>query len=327
MPKKAVKMILDLVMTLLIVLLMNLATTGLALHELLGLFAGVLFLVHKALNWAWIRAVSKNLFRKETPAKTKFLYMLNVLVFLSVTVMIGSGVLISESLFHFTLAGGLRPLVSALHRSAAYTSLVLISVHLGMHWAAIVKTVKKWMGLSGVKRARTIAARFTAVCIMLAGVKASADRNVAGEIVSPLTQAKDTGESRQNQYNYRKNHSTLNAAAVSTVASASQSLEDYLSGLTCTACGRHCPLSAPQCGRGSQQAATAETEYYSRNGGSGENTQQSGDAARGGAGSADSALGFLDFIPIMGLFVGGTHYTVLLTKKKKETPSVPRLPG
>lgn len=337
MPKKAVKMILDVVMTSLMVVLMNTATTGLTLHEVLGLFAGVLFVVHKALNWAWIRAVAKNLFRKGTKAKTRVLFALNVLVFLSVAVMIGSGVLISESLFHFTLNHGVRPWFVTLHRSAAYTSLVLISIHLGMHWNMIIQTVKKWMGLSGVKRARTIASRVVAVCIMLAGVKASADKNLTGEIAAPFIPSADTGEEQQNLRGYRGNHGgdTIEATTVSTQTASSQTLEEYLSGLTCTGCSRHCPLSDPQCVRGEQQAAQAETEYYNlQNSGSEESTQQEGstqDSAESGethaASTSDSSpFGFLEFIPIMGLFVGGTHYTVLLAGRKKRTPPVPRLP-
>ena len=39
------------------------------------------------------------------------------------------------------------------------------------------------------------------------------------------------------------------------------SLEDFLSKLTCTGCGKHCSLLYPRCGRGNMQAQQAEEEY------------------------------------------------------------------
>lgn len=40
------------------------------------------------------------------------------------------------------------------------------------------------------------------------------------------------------------------------------SLSDYLGGLYCSGCGRHCCLLSPNCGKGRTQAANAEAEYY-----------------------------------------------------------------
>ena len=40
------------------------------------------------------------------------------------------------------------------------------------------------------------------------------------------------------------------------------SLEEYLSGLFCNQCGRHCSLLSPRCGRGVEQASAAEAEFY-----------------------------------------------------------------
>lgn len=39
------------------------------------------------------------------------------------------------------------------------------------------------------------------------------------------------------------------------------SLEEFLSKLNCTACGKHCSLLSPRCGRGQMQAQQAEEEY------------------------------------------------------------------
>ena len=39
-------------------------------------------------------------------------------------------------------------------------------------------------------------------------------------------------------------------------------LDDYLSAITCTGCGKHCSLLTPQCGKGRSRAAAATEQYY-----------------------------------------------------------------
>ena len=39
-------------------------------------------------------------------------------------------------------------------------------------------------------------------------------------------------------------------------------LEEYLKGLFCNGCGRHCSLLSPQCHKGVNKAEVAQTEYY-----------------------------------------------------------------
>ena len=39
-------------------------------------------------------------------------------------------------------------------------------------------------------------------------------------------------------------------------------LAEFLSGLRCSGCGKHCPLSHPRCGRGEMQAQQATEVYY-----------------------------------------------------------------
>ena len=39
-------------------------------------------------------------------------------------------------------------------------------------------------------------------------------------------------------------------------------LAEFLSGLRCSGCGKHCPLSHPRCARGEMQAQQATEEYY-----------------------------------------------------------------
>ncbi len=319
MKKTYSRMTLDIIMTALMVVLMNTFITGMLIHEILGIFICLLFFVHKFLNYQWIKAVTLHLFKKSVRTKTRMMYVLDLLLLCGVALTLVSGILISKELFSFSLFRGQSGLLSALHRSAAYTSLILISVHIGLHWQSLMAAFKKMAGITAASRFRTVAARSVTVCIMLLGIKASADKDVIGNISSPFTQKNQTefGGQTINSYKKRKNQTELSAVSVSMQDTASQTLEEYLSGLNCTACHRHCPLSSPQCGRGEQQAAEAETAYYNENESGSSDASQSAqgkaEETRGGeaSGSAAAALGY---IPIMGLFIAGTHYTVLVSQ-------------
>lgn len=39
-------------------------------------------------------------------------------------------------------------------------------------------------------------------------------------------------------------------------------MEEYLKGLFCNGCGRHCSLLTPRCRKGDSKANAARTEYY-----------------------------------------------------------------
>lgn len=119
------------------------------------------------------------------------------------------------------------------------------------------------------------------------------------------------------QSNEKDSSSTSSSGSEnSTVSSSSasqdeESLEDYLSKLYCTACPKHCPLSNPQCGRGELQAQQAEQEYYATKNTSSSSTSEN-------ASSQNNPLApFAEFTPIMGLFIGGTHYTLEFIRKIK----------
>ena len=76
--KNGWKFILDILMALLLALMYNKRALGIAFHEIGGLALCGLFIIHKLLNWKWIKAVSTGLFsrrvnvqRGPSPARSK----------------------------------------------------------------------------------------------------------------------------------------------------------------------------------------------------------------------------------------------------------------
>lgn len=115
---------------------------GLAFHEIVGLGVGALLLFHILLNLQWVKEVTQRLFDRTLPRKTRFGYVLNILLLFSMALTIVSGILISKVLFPglgFINERSFR----GLHSGVSYLTLVLVGVHVGLHGQWIMGLVKK----------------------------------------------------------------------------------------------------------------------------------------------------------------------------------------
>ncbi len=122
-------------MALLLILMYSKNIISLSFHELGGLFVCGLFLIHCLLNWKWITGVSKRLLDKKLPFKTKLGYALNVLLFITMTFIAVSGIMISETVF--TSISGESIIWRIGHFFAAAAAIILIGIHIGLHWSFI----------------------------------------------------------------------------------------------------------------------------------------------------------------------------------------------
>src|SRR3954470_13335813 len=69
--------------------------TGQALHEWLGLAFGAGILTHLLLHWQWIEATTQRLFAR-TAQQARINYGLNLLLFIDITLVTMSGLMISR---------------------------------------------------------------------------------------------------------------------------------------------------------------------------------------------------------------------------------------
>ena len=142
------KLLLDLVLLVLLSLMYQKKVISMEFHETGGLVLCGLFLLHKALNWKWIRAVSAGIVRRK--AKLSAGLVVDVLLLLAMTAVLVTGLLISKTL-PTALAGNqwLRPW----HYFFAALALGLAGVHLGLHAGLLQSAVWKKLPLPG--RVRT----------------------------------------------------------------------------------------------------------------------------------------------------------------------------
>ncbi|MFN8413903.1 MAG: DUF4405 domain-containing protein [Anaerolineales bacterium] len=117
--------------------------TGDTIHEWLALALGGAIIVHLLLNWNWIVEISVRLFTKA--AKNSWAnYFLNWGLFLSGIMVMLSGLMISKTvvpLFGITLPQNMS--WKEIHSLSTNIIMVLMGLHVAMHWNWIVNMFKK----------------------------------------------------------------------------------------------------------------------------------------------------------------------------------------
>lgn len=271
MKRQTVKIILDVVMTVLFILLMDTVATGLLWHEILGLGICVLFTVHKLLNGKWIAQVTRRFFDKKLPGKTKVLYVLDWLLLLGMGGCMVTGILMSEYIFPGLQVSDFYRM-SMLHASFAYSTLIILSVHIGFHWKCLLEAFRKMFRLPKVKKAGSIVLHLSAAIMVLLGIKNSVQQNIGSIILQPLSQEDENDTqtyadteaaitTESTTYLSQNTAGNIQQITDSTQAEDTPTLEEYLGSLVCTACSRHCSLLYPACGKGRAQARAATADY------------------------------------------------------------------
>lgn len=139
--KNIVKYILDVFLALGFVLLFDKMAIGIQLHEIIGLTMGGAVIIHLALNYKWVIGITKKLFSKKSANRTRLCYILNVMLFICITLIIVSGVFISKTIL--TNISSTNRIWKSVHIGASNITLGLIGIHIGLHWNWIMNMSKK----------------------------------------------------------------------------------------------------------------------------------------------------------------------------------------
>jgi hypothetical protein len=115
---------------------------GLGFHEWAGLIIGLFFILHKILNWTWIKKVTLGFFRK-CPARARFNYILDYFLLAGMILMILSGIAIARTIdLSWMKPGGSTFFWRVMHTSSSFLTLALFGIHLGLHWKWVLQRVK-----------------------------------------------------------------------------------------------------------------------------------------------------------------------------------------
>ena len=225
-------------------------------------------------------------------------------LFVLVCFIIISGVLISESLFTMFNSNN-KELWSSLHHFSSYVSLILISVHIGLHGELILNGFRKMFRIKGKSRLREVILTIISIAIMVMGLDSIRSRDVIDKFTAPFIKEENHHEyknfKRKRNRDTEEQYETISFNSLS--VESDNALEDYLSKLFCEGCSRRCPLTSLRCGRGQTYKQQA-IENYNKD----SNMVLS-------ESKEDNNL--FNSLGIMGLFICGTHYIVKYSNKEK----------
>jgi hypothetical protein len=131
----------------------SLGFTGIATHEWLGIGLGVALLVHLTLHWDWVVRTTAKLLRPN--GRERFIWLVNLLLLVSMTLCIASGILISEVALPQL---GITPAPSSfwrqVHDTTATLTLILVPVHAALRWRWIAGVARRFAAWRPGRRAR-----------------------------------------------------------------------------------------------------------------------------------------------------------------------------
>ena len=116
---KKEKIILDVIMTILMILLMNIAPLGLLLHEIIGISILFIILFHNLLNLKFIKSMINNF--KKLKIKTKVMFIVDIILTAQILFVVFTGIVISKKLLPGLIDIDMN--ISDLHHFIAYTLL------------------------------------------------------------------------------------------------------------------------------------------------------------------------------------------------------------
>ena len=215
MNKNMLKMILDIVMIIALTLLYNSHVFTMGFHEIAGLGLFGLFVVHCLLNRKWIAAVSTRLFSKTLAAKLWAGYIVNILLSVTFVLIIISGIATSQVLFPY---GAHNSIWRGIHHFFSAISIVLVGIHLGLHWSFVSGMFKKTVKI--VDSARKPLAIILLLIVLVFGAYSIVTSNFTDWLTEPfVTQVKDSaahndsagaGKSNEQKREDVKNNGTAN---------------------------------------------------------------------------------------------------------------------
>lgn len=164
--KLKIKSFIDILMTLGLLFVSGYQFWGEVPHEWVGAGMFVLFLMHHFLNLNWYKNVTKG---RYTIARA-FHLIINTGLLLIMLLQMYSGIVLSRHVFSFLPIESGLAIARKLHILGAYWGVLLMSLHLGLHWNMMMGIVKKRVGMKEKSRIRSMAGILSGCCIALCGV-------------------------------------------------------------------------------------------------------------------------------------------------------------
>jgi hypothetical protein len=123
---------------------------GLGFHEWAGLIIGTCFILHIVASWDFVKACTVRFFGS-VKHRSRLNYVLDILLLVSMGAAIVSGLPIARTI-DFSWIGFSRSSMMywrTLHTTSSMIALLLVGVHLGLHWDWVTARVLPVTGRAG----------------------------------------------------------------------------------------------------------------------------------------------------------------------------------
>lgn len=136
---------LDVLMAILMIAVMSYQAAGNLFHEAAGVILLVLFIIHNILNRSWY----KNILGGKYAGFRNMMLMINLLTLICMSVAMGTGIYLSQSIFEPLLGMREAYLIRPWHVAAGAWGMILVPFHGGIH-IRIPGEKKALYGLGGI---------------------------------------------------------------------------------------------------------------------------------------------------------------------------------
>lgn len=146
-------------------------------HEVIGTAMFVLLILHNVFNRWWYSALPKT----RRAAKSLVTLVLNFTLLATMVTLLTTSVLISQSLFRDLAFGGAT--ARDIHILAAYWALVIVSIHLGLHWSIVMNTLRGLLVIRQSSWPLQALMRAAAVAVAAYGVLSSLENGIGSKLI------------------------------------------------------------------------------------------------------------------------------------------------
>ena len=141
--KNTIKILIDIIMTVLFFILMNYYFTGRTIPPYLGYLIFIFFVLHHILNIHWY----KNMFKGKYSFTRALNTFINTMLFICMLGLIISGILFNKSVLEFLNINNIKVFNKKLHIICSHWGFILMSAHLGMHWSIFINMSRKFVNI------------------------------------------------------------------------------------------------------------------------------------------------------------------------------------
>jgi cytochrome b subunit of formate dehydrogenase len=119
--------------------------TGITIHEWASFIFIPVIILHILMKWDWVVTITRQTF-KRMPGETRFDQAWDYLLFMVMTTVIISGIIISEkALPVFGIPINNDPFWLTVHHLSTALLLLIVGIHIGMHWRWVVNAINRYV--------------------------------------------------------------------------------------------------------------------------------------------------------------------------------------